>query len=378
MSDIKLQFVCFLITGFIFVRYIRLSKIFPTTQYSNIFKWLLTVSFLETIFDTATAYSVNNPSVPLWINTTLHWIFYILIDTEMYIAYIYFLTTLPRIEKKAYNISIVGVIYILNMLVVSISMPYVEYIKGDITNYSYGAPVYTCFLMAFLYVLLLVCQLLINWKEVSGAQRANAITILTVLTLVSTIQFFFPESLITGLMSVFVSIAVYVNQEDPLRYKYFLENEKMQEELNKANLLLEAREEKKEEDHVAIFYTTNNQTIKVKYSDIICIESVANYVNLYILFNKTMKTLQVRQTLVSILEQLADSDVMIQVHRSFIINKEHVVKVESSSRKCFLYLDNLDNPVPVSRNTEMVANILRAPASLPSHVSNVSFQKMVK
>lgn len=344
---IKLQFACFLITGFILVRYTRLSRICPTANTSAAFRLLLCVSFIETIFDMVTAYSVNSHSVPLRLNDLFHCLFLLSIDALMYCAYVYFLSSLPNVKSYKWNRRIVRVLFILNMVVVTLTMPLLEYAQGKSTAYSIGVPVYACFVMALFYVILLASMLVSNWSKASGPQRENSITIILAMGLVAIVQFIFPETLITALVPAFISMASYVNQEDPLRLKYNMEKEQLRKELNSINESITSRQDDPSINYVIdVDVVGQDAPLQLNCANVLFVESDRNYVNIKMLEDGVLKELQLRDTMKSFEERVLYRTDLMRVHRAFIINISKVCHVEGN----LVTLDGCERRIPVSRS----------------------------
>lgn len=73
----------------------------------------------------------------------------------------------------------------------------------------------------------------------------------------------------------------------------------------------------------------NNNLIKVKYSTIIAVESLQNYVRIYTIDETIVSYIGLSE----IKEILKDHINFVQAHRSFIISKNHIEKVEGNTLK---------------------------------------------
>lgn len=69
-----------------------------------------------------------------------------------------------------------------------------------------------------------------------------------------------------------------------------------------------------------------NRFVRIKFDDVIAIESVKNYIKIYTMTEDIMTYL----TLKEIKERFDETDDFIQIHRSFIISKNYIEKVEGS------------------------------------------------
>ena len=121
------------------------------------------------------------------------------------------------------------------------------------------------------------------------------------------------------------------------------------------------RDEQKYQTIAAEINHQNNPTTNSKYNSdlnlfdipidkIRYIESLQNYVTLgFINAEGKLKTKTERATLKSILEKTKESPV-VKTHRSFLVNREAIAKVEGNSQGLLLTLSDCDKKIPVSRN----------------------------
>ncbi|MEH6304483.1 LytTR family DNA-binding domain-containing protein [Olivibacter sp. CPCC 100613] len=96
------------------------------------------------------------------------------------------------------------------------------------------------------------------------------------------------------------------------------------------NKLLKDKPKSKNDESTKEFYvkTTEerNRFVRIKFDEVIAIESVKNYIKIYTMTEEIMTYL----TLKEIKERFDDTDDFIQIHRSFIISKNYIEKVEGS------------------------------------------------
>lgn len=69
-----------------------------------------------------------------------------------------------------------------------------------------------------------------------------------------------------------------------------------------------------------------NRFVRIKFDEVIAVESVKNYIKIYTMAEEIMTYL----TLKEIKERFDETDDFIQIHRSFIISKNYIEKVEGS------------------------------------------------
>ncbi|GAA3961280.1 LytTR family DNA-binding domain-containing protein [Pedobacter ginsengiterrae] len=86
----------------------------------------------------------------------------------------------------------------------------------------------------------------------------------------------------------------------------------------------------KEENHFFIRNKNdNNNLIKVRYNTIVAVESLQNYVRIYTLDETIVSYIGLSE----IKDVLKEHPNFVQVHRSFIISKNHIEKVDGNSLK---------------------------------------------
>lgn len=92
----------------------------------------------------------------------------------------------------------------------------------------------------------------------------------------------------------------------------------------------------------SIFVKSNGKHVKLHLKDILFIESLRDYV----IFKTPETRYIVHSTLKNIEERLAENDNFLKVHRSYIINTEHIIDYNDRT----VYIN--DHEVPVSRSNK--------------------------
>lgn len=114
------------------------------------------------------------------------------------------------------------------------------------------------------------------------------------------------------------------------------------------SILLDKQKDKTAID-TTLFLGAKNHQIEVAVSDLYCIKSEGNYVMVYHLSQDKMIKKLLRCPLSQIKQQLSAHDFFKQCHRSFIVNFDHVKKVNGNARSYALEIVGLVFQVPVSR-----------------------------
>ena len=115
-------------------------------------------------------------------------------------------------------------------------------------------------------------------------------------------------------------------------------NKKLQESKSLPNKLI----------HFESEYQKDNLSIKVNL--ILLIRSANNYIEVFWKEGQAVKNQMVRYSLTKAEEILNDHRFIFKCHRSYIVNIKLIDKIEGSSQGYRLYFENVDFPVPVSKN----------------------------
>jgi len=99
--------------------------------------------------------------------------------------------------------------------------------------------------------------------------------------------------------------------------------------------------------HFVSDYQKDNLSIKV--SLILFVRSANNYIEVFWKENQEVKSQMVRLSLIKAEELLKDNKFIFKCHRSYMVNINHIDKIEGSSQGYRLYFEKVDFPVPVSK-----------------------------
>lgn len=93
----------------------------------------------------------------------------------------------------------------------------------------------------------------------------------------------------------------------------------------------------------------NGSSISLQVADVRYMEAMQNYVNVFHVADAQLQKTVLRTTVASIAKQFEGTDV-IRCHRSFLVNVDHIEKVEGNAQGLRLQLKDIDEAiVPVSR-----------------------------
>ena len=224
----KLQVGCMLIVIYIAFIYFRERYAYQVKKKETVFELLLFTGIFSIAFDGITAYTVNQMNkVPVLLNDIFHACFLCSLDAIVLLIFLYILDITRGLPKKRRTRIVVSLPFIVNMAVVVIFMPQITYRHGNITNYSMGIPVYTCYIMVAVYMLGSVMLLVFGRKNMGHNKLITITTCIVAALAVTVYQMIHPQALLTSLVSVFVIIGAYLNMENPLLQKLSAHNKEM-------------------------------------------------------------------------------------------------------------------------------------------------------
>lgn len=212
----KLQIGCLLVllyVGGIFIRECRrYHEKLSETKYDT----LLCLGIISVTFDLITAYTVNHlEQVPSLLNLIFHGLFFVALDGVVFALFVYmFFQTGNGIQKKKTKI-LLSILLVINMAYIFLTMPYMEYIEGKITNYSMGLPVYGCYAVAALYIVMTLIVLFYRWNYIEAHKQMGVLTYVIALAVITGCQAVFPEILATSLGVTIMLLGIYLNMEAP-------------------------------------------------------------------------------------------------------------------------------------------------------------------
>lgn len=93
----------------------------------------------------------------------------------------------------------------------------------------------------------------------------------------------------------------------------------------------------------------SREFLSVSPSDILYIESVANYLNILYFSDGELKQKRIRNTLKNVEELLADYGFLLHCHRAFLVNTRFITHVDGNAAGCQLHLFSTERTIPVSK-----------------------------
>ena len=102
--------------------------------------------------------------------------------------------------------------------------------------------------------------------------------------------------------------------------------------------------------NIVINLGSQQDKLSLNLLDLLCIKSDGNYIEVYILEKDLVKKHLFRYPLSKIKQRLESYHQIIQCHRSYIVNTQHLVKISGNARNFNLHLNHLNFDIPVSRS----------------------------
>lgn len=216
MEHCKLQISCLLIVLYILFIYVKELRRYGQEHKITVFDAMLGVGIVSLVFDGLTAYTVNHlDTVNEIVNLLLHAVFLISIDCFIFRLFMYMLSITTGLPEKKSTMFLIYCPLLINVAIVIAYMPQLQYMEGEVSNYSMGVSAYTCFVMAGIYFLLSVATLIKRWDYLERHKRTNILIYMLLMAAVAIFQFIRPQALLTSLCNTLIIIGVFLNQENP-------------------------------------------------------------------------------------------------------------------------------------------------------------------
>lgn len=216
MEHCKLQIGCLIMLIYMAYTYVRECRGYKQKMEKTLFDELLSLGIASVILDGVTAYTVNHlETVNPVLNRILHALFLSSLDAVIFVLCLYMLLITGAYPKQKAGRVIIFAPFLVNIVVVLLSIGSLRYEIGSVTNYSMGVSAYTCFIMAAIYLVFTIAAFFRRWNYIESHKRAGIFTYLFVMAVVTGFQMVFPEALITSIAVTVLILGVYMNLEDP-------------------------------------------------------------------------------------------------------------------------------------------------------------------
>lgn len=111
--------------------------------------------------------------------------------------------------------------------------------------------------------------------------------------------------------------------------------------------LLESKNRKEAIVHIESEYKKDN--LSIKSNALLVIKSSDNYIEVYHRSGSEIKKQLIRSTLKKVVEVTQQFDFIIQCHRTFIVNINHIIEIQGNSQGYKLFVEGIDFPITVSQ-----------------------------
>lgn len=215
MIDCKLQIFCLIMTVYITYLYLHNQKGSEKEKHTKVFEAILGVTIVYYFTDIATVYMVNRLEiVPPLLNRGMHLAFLICIVTLLYLLFEYVLA-ICQVQFPNKWIRVLTVLpYIVGVIMATATIGQLYYVEGEYTNYSMGIPVYFCYGVGVIYLLVAFCLFIRYWTHIE--KRKAVLLRLYFIVLIGGIgtQAIFPETLITSAIMLSMILGLYAHMEN--------------------------------------------------------------------------------------------------------------------------------------------------------------------
>ena len=212
----KLQIGCILVILYTMFIYYKELRRFRQKHKPSLFDGLLMLGLVCVLFDGLTAYTVNHLDVvDKLVNQVLHLFFLVSLDSFIFLLFLYMLSITAGFPKKQGITFLLNLPFIVNIIIVVVNIPNLQYHEGEISNYSMGMSAYTCFAMAAIYIVFSMVIFLKRWRYTEKHKRVSVFTYLLILVCVTGYQMFHPQALLSSICVTVIVLGVYMNQENP-------------------------------------------------------------------------------------------------------------------------------------------------------------------
>jgi len=138
-----------------------------------------------------------------------------------------------------------------------------------------------------------------------------------------------------------ISVLIIVNRNKMIRSHL-----KLADEMNK-----KLKENKSIQEKIVYFNSDyQKDSLAIKVSSLLCIKSANNYIEVFWKEVETVKSQMIRCSMVNAEGILKEHKFIYKCHRSFLVNINHIDKIEGNSQGYRLYFENVNFPIPVSKN----------------------------
>ena len=216
----KTQIMCLMILVYIGVIYVKdgnnLNKITKKSNCNRIFDLFFVVSELAIFFDGVTACTVNFlDKVPNTLNLLVHWGMFVSYEIGVALMFWYWVSVTVGIPKRKWIKQAYILLNLISVCLTTFLVPDLKFVQGQYTNYSMGTAVYVCYISVAIYSALTLAIIIAKHRYIPRKKRQSLATTLVFIILIMTLQIIFPESLLSCIALMMITISIYINMENP-------------------------------------------------------------------------------------------------------------------------------------------------------------------
>ena len=216
MLDCKLQIGCTLVLLYIMGVYYRERIRYGMGWHFKLFDALMAAGLVMFLFDGATAYTVNRlDTVNPTLNLALHGAFLVSIDVVVFVEFLYIQEAVRGLPRQTIPRVLLFLPLAVNLAVVLINLPGLEYRTGARSSYSMGVSAYACYVMAAVYTLLAIRLALRYFRVLPHEKRFPMMLGIVIFGGVGLLQLCYPDILMTSIAVLMVILGAYTARENP-------------------------------------------------------------------------------------------------------------------------------------------------------------------
>lgn len=202
---------------FIFVREERaLNRLTKKSGFNPLFDYSLNVANLAVLFDGITACTVNLPAfVPRKLNLFLHYGMFACYETYMALLFWYWISVTLGLPRRRWKRICAFLFNGCILLATALWMPGLKFVPGQVSSYSAGRAVDTCFVSILLHLTLTIVLLAVKQRELPTQKKMSLFATVFFIAVILGLQIAFPQMLISSIAVVMIVLAIYLNMENP-------------------------------------------------------------------------------------------------------------------------------------------------------------------
>ena len=280
----------------------------------------------------------------------------------------------PRIHDNWVKLMLTCFIALVSFLILVIFKPFGLHQVEDITFFAgYGA---NAFIALFCHYFVLPKLLPRYFDYDQWTVGREYIFYISVLVMISILNYFYNSTI--GLeispqygFLPFLFMTTAVGALPTLLMLYITERvakRNNEEKAESANKQMMENQRVEQEDNLLTITSKNKseQDLTIKSSHFLLAKSESNYVEIYCVEDQGVRKQLVRQTLSQLQSQLLGHTNIIRCHKSYMINRSNVSKIEGNARSCVAIMNTGGLSVPISRTFDR--SLL---TKSPSHTSQM-------